>query len=28
LDWKGIKSSDKSHVLQILKDVNLVYEKI
>ena len=28
LDWKGIKSSDKSHVLEILKDVNLGYEKI
>jgi D-aminoacyl-tRNA deacylase len=28
LDWKGIKSSDKTQLLQILKDINLSYKKI
>jgi D-tyrosyl-tRNA(Tyr) deacylase len=28
LDWKGIKSFDKTHLLQILKDINLSYKKI
>ncbi|MBK5133034.1 hypothetical protein JJE00_01235 [Candidatus Bathyarchaeota archaeon] len=28
LDWKGIKSSDKPHLLRILKDINLSYKKI
>jgi D-aminoacyl-tRNA deacylase len=28
LDWKGIKSSEKTHLLQILRDINLSYKKI
>ncbi|MCW3997489.1 MAG: hypothetical protein NWF10_02850 [Candidatus Bathyarchaeota archaeon] len=28
LDWKGIKSSDKTQLIQTLKDINLSYKKI